>query len=255
MQVGDLAVAIGAPLGLSNTVTDGIISATGRAVSTGSTQSDATVLDAIQTDAAINPGNSGGALVNGAGEVIGINTAIATRRVRRPPVSGAQSGNIGVGFAIPSQHGQADRPGDHQDRQGHPRRPRRQRPHGGRQHQPRRRDGRRRSSRWSPAAAAAKAGLQAGDVVTAVGRPPGDVVDRAHGRRPQPGARRHGEASPTARGSVSDSRRSPRLHRLELAASGWTAGSLAWSGAGHPDRRPARRLPRRPASGPATWPA
>ena len=56
VQVGDLAVAIGAPLGLSNTVTDGIISATGRAVATGSTQNDATVIDAIQTDAAINPG-------------------------------------------------------------------------------------------------------------------------------------------------------------------------------------------------------
>jgi putative serine protease PepD len=101
VQVGDVAVAIGAPLGLSNTVTDGIVSATGRAVQTGSTQSDATVIDAIQTDAAINPGNSGGALVNGAGEVIGINTAIAT--VATGSVGGeAQSGNIGVGFAIPS---------------------------------------------------------------------------------------------------------------------------------------------------------
>jgi putative serine protease PepD len=102
VQVGDLAVAIGAPLGLSNTVTDGIISATGRAVSTGSTQSDATVLDAIQTDAAINPGNSGGALVNGAGEVIGINTAIASV-ASGSPNQGGQSGNIGVGFAIPSR--------------------------------------------------------------------------------------------------------------------------------------------------------
>jgi putative serine protease PepD len=78
VQVGDVAVAIGAPLGLENTVTDGIVSATNRAVQTGSTQSDATVIDAIQTDAAINPGNSGGALVNASGEVIGINTAIAS---------------------------------------------------------------------------------------------------------------------------------------------------------------------------------
>ena len=101
VQVGDVAVAIGAPLGLSNTVTDGIISATGRAVQTGSSQDDATVIDALQTDAAINPGNSGGALVNGAGEVIGINTAIAT--VASGGFGGdAQSGNIGVGFAIPS---------------------------------------------------------------------------------------------------------------------------------------------------------
>jgi putative serine protease PepD len=105
VQVGDVAVAIGAPLGLSNTVTDGIISATGRAVATGSTQNDSTVIDAIQTDAAINPGNSGGALVNGAGEVIGINTAIATV-ASGVPGGDSQSGNIGVGFAIPSNTAQ-----------------------------------------------------------------------------------------------------------------------------------------------------
>ncbi|MGY1724625.1 S1C family serine protease [Blastococcus sp. SYSU DS0533] len=105
VQIGDVAVAIGAPLGLSNTVTDGIISATGRAVATGSTQDDATVLDAIQTDAAINPGNSGGALVDGAGEVIGINTAIATVASGTPGGQG-QSGNIGVGFAIPGNTAQ-----------------------------------------------------------------------------------------------------------------------------------------------------
>jgi len=105
VQVGDVAVAIGAPLGLSNTVTDGIVSATGRAVETGSTQDDSTVIDAIQTDAAINPGNSGGALVNGAGEVIGINSAIATV-ASQAPGSQSQSGNIGVGFAIPSNTAQ-----------------------------------------------------------------------------------------------------------------------------------------------------
>jgi putative serine protease PepD len=105
VQVGDVAVAIGAPLGLSNTVTDGIISATGRAVATGSTQNDSTVIDAIQTDAAINPGNSGGALVNGAGEVVGINTAIATV-ASGVPGGDSQSGNIGVGFAIPSNTAQ-----------------------------------------------------------------------------------------------------------------------------------------------------
>jgi len=105
VQVGDVAVAIGAPLGLSNTITDGIISATNRAVATGSTQDDATVIDALQTDAAINPGNSGGALVNGAGEVIGINSAIATVAAGIPG-SQAQSGNIGVGFAIPSNTAQ-----------------------------------------------------------------------------------------------------------------------------------------------------
>jgi putative serine protease PepD len=105
VQVGDVSVAIGAPLGLSNTVTTGIISATGRAVQTGSSADDATVLDAIQTDAAINPGNSGGALVNGAGEVIGINTAIATVASGLPG-SQSQSGNIGVGFAIPGNTAQ-----------------------------------------------------------------------------------------------------------------------------------------------------
>jgi S1-C subfamily serine protease len=105
VQVGDVAVAIGAPLGLSNTVTDGIISATNRAVATGSTQDDATVIDALQTDAAINPGNSGGALVNGAGEVVGINTAIATV-ASGTPGSQSQGGNIGVGFAIPGNTAQ-----------------------------------------------------------------------------------------------------------------------------------------------------
>jgi putative serine protease PepD len=102
VQVGDLAVAIGAPLGLSNTVTDGIISATNRAVSTGSDQ-EQTVIDALQTDAAINPGNSGGPLVNASGEVVGINTAIASvASSGLPGQQSSQSGNIGVGFAIPA---------------------------------------------------------------------------------------------------------------------------------------------------------
>jgi putative serine protease PepD len=106
VQVGDLAVAIGAPLGLSNTVTDGIISATNRAVATGSDQ-EQTVIDALQTDAAINPGNSGGPLVNAAGEVVGINTAIASvASSGLPGQQSGQSGNIGVGFAIPANTAQ-----------------------------------------------------------------------------------------------------------------------------------------------------
>ncbi|MCW2582529.1 MAG: Peptidase and chymotrypsin/Hap, partial [Klenkia sp.] len=106
VQVGDLAVAIGAPLGLSNTVTDGIISATDRAVATGS-DTDQTVIDALQTDAAINPGNSGGALVDAAGQVVGINTAIASVAAAEVPgQQSTQSGNIGVGFAIPSNTAQ-----------------------------------------------------------------------------------------------------------------------------------------------------
>ena len=98
--VGDLAVAIGAPLGLSQTVTDGIISATHRTVSPGGDDAEAAVIDALQTDAAINPGNSGGALVDHAGAVIGINTAIAS--VPAGPGRAGSGGNIGVGFAIPS---------------------------------------------------------------------------------------------------------------------------------------------------------
>jgi len=97
LQIGQAVVAVGAPLGLSGTVTEGIVSAVDRPVRTGSSQDASTVLDAVQTDAAINPGNSGGPLVDLAGSVVGINSAIAT-------VNGAsgQSDNIGVGFAIPS---------------------------------------------------------------------------------------------------------------------------------------------------------
>ena len=72
-------VAIGSPLGLSGTVTTGIVSALNRPVSTtGESGNQNTVLDAIQTDAAINPGNSGGALVNMSGQLVGVNSAIAT---------------------------------------------------------------------------------------------------------------------------------------------------------------------------------
>jgi putative serine protease PepD len=97
LQIGQAVVAVGAPLGLSGTVTEGIVSSVDRPVRTGSSQDASTVLDAVQTDAAINPGNSGGPLVDLAGHVVGINSAIAT-------VSGAsgEAGNIGVGFAIPS---------------------------------------------------------------------------------------------------------------------------------------------------------
>jgi putative serine protease PepD len=95
VAVGDPVVAVGAPLGLEGTVTSGIISALNRPVSAGDGNST-TFLNAIQTDAAINPGNSGGPLVNLAGEVIGINTAIAQT------AGSAETGNIGLGFAIPS---------------------------------------------------------------------------------------------------------------------------------------------------------
>jgi putative serine protease PepD len=120
IQVGDPVIAVGSPLGLTGTVTAGIVSALNRPVETqeetqpqtnpfglgeggGSSQQpstqEPTVIDAIQTDAAINPGNSGGALVDAAGDVIGINSAIAS--LGQDSIDGTQSGNIGVGFAIP----------------------------------------------------------------------------------------------------------------------------------------------------------
>ena len=93
--VGDTAVAIGSPLGLEGTVTAGIISALNRPVTTGG-EAETSFINAIQTDAPINPGNSGGPLANARGEVIGVNSAIATLG------SGAgQEGSIGLGFAIP----------------------------------------------------------------------------------------------------------------------------------------------------------
>ena len=95
--VGDTAIAVGSPLGLSGTVTSGIISALDRPVTAGSS-GDSSFINAIQTDAAINPGNSGGPLVNSLGQVIGVNSAIATLGATG---LGGESGSIGLGFAIP----------------------------------------------------------------------------------------------------------------------------------------------------------
>ena len=101
LAVGDQVVAVGSPLGLAGTVTSGIISALDRPVEAGnSTGTTDDVIDAIQTDAAINPGNSGGPLVDMAGSVIGVNSAIAT--LSDPSnFSSGQGGSIGLGFAIP----------------------------------------------------------------------------------------------------------------------------------------------------------
>ena len=96
VQVGDSAIAIGAPLGLDGTVTSGIVSALNRPVTAGQADGNESYINAIQTDAAINPGNSGGPLLDGKGRVIGVNSAIATM------ASGGQAGSIGLGFAIPS---------------------------------------------------------------------------------------------------------------------------------------------------------
>jgi putative serine protease PepD len=114
IKVGDQVMAVGNPLGLAGTVTTGIVSALNRPVTTSDAQqqqqpgdptqqqqqptADPVVTNAIQTSAAINPGNSGGALVNVGGQLIGINSAIASLGSSG---SSSQSGNIGIGFAIP----------------------------------------------------------------------------------------------------------------------------------------------------------
>jgi putative serine protease PepD len=117
INVGDFAVAIGAPLGYDATVTSGVVSAMHRTIQVASaavpkdggsslqlwnngTDTPPVNLDVIQTDAAINPGNSGGALINDKGQLIGINVAIATATT-----TSSQAGSIGVGFAIPSNVG------------------------------------------------------------------------------------------------------------------------------------------------------
>jgi len=112
IKVGDQVMAVGNPLGLAGTVTTGIVSALNRPVTTSDQQqqqsdpfgqqqstTEPVVTNAIQTSAAINPGNSGGALVNANGQLIGINSAIAS--LGSSGGSSSQSGNIGIGFAIP----------------------------------------------------------------------------------------------------------------------------------------------------------
>ncbi|GLW97737.1 trypsin-like peptidase domain-containing protein [Microtetraspora sp. NBRC 16547] len=101
--VGDPVIAVGSPLGLTGTVTTGIVSSLNRPVEAGGeTGSDYALINAIQTDAAINPGNSGGPLVDASGRVIGVNSAIAT--LGSGALLGQQTGSIGLGFAIPVNH-------------------------------------------------------------------------------------------------------------------------------------------------------
>jgi len=95
ITIGDVVVAFGSPLGLSGTVTSGIVSSLNRPVTTTGSTSITSYIDAIQTDAAINPGNSGGPLVDAQGRLIGVNSAIASLG------SSSATGNIGLGFSIP----------------------------------------------------------------------------------------------------------------------------------------------------------
>jgi putative serine protease PepD len=108
LKVGDPVMAVGNPLGLAGTVTTGIVSALDRPVTTSgdentSGSSEPVVTNAIQTSAAINPGNSGGALVNASGQLVGINSSIATLGASQ----GSQGGSIGIGFAIPVNEAKA----------------------------------------------------------------------------------------------------------------------------------------------------
>ena len=93
LHVGDPVVAFGSPLGLSSTVTAGIVSALDRPVTTGDSSNDSSYINAVQTDAAINPGNSGGPLVDLRGRVVGVNSAIATTGGDRRQGSRATSGS------------------------------------------------------------------------------------------------------------------------------------------------------------------
>ncbi|WP_199441401.1 S1C family serine protease [Umezawaea beigongshangensis] len=98
LQVGDVVIAIGSPLQLSNTVTEGIVSALNRPVTApGEGGGPQVTYDAIQTDAAINPGNSGGALVDSSGSLVGINSSIRTET----------GGSVGLGFAISGNYARA----------------------------------------------------------------------------------------------------------------------------------------------------
>lgn len=100
VAVGDSTIAIGAPFGLSNTVTTGIVSAKNRPVASGDGSSGKnSYMSALQTDASINPGNSGGPLLDSRGAVIGINSAIQS--AGNGGFGGGQAGSIGLGFAIP----------------------------------------------------------------------------------------------------------------------------------------------------------
>ncbi|WP_020664638.1 trypsin-like peptidase domain-containing protein [Amycolatopsis benzoatilytica] len=161
LRVGQQVVAIGSPFELTGTVTSGIVSSLHRPVQAGGDQTDqATVMDAIQTDAAINPGNSGGPLANMDGQVIGINSAIYSPNSGRGQGSGSEGGNVGIGFAIPID--QARRTADDIIKTGHANQTFigakvGDAPQGGAQ-----------LGDITPGSPAEKAGLKSGDVVTKI---------------------------------------------------------------------------------------
>ena len=92
LRIGQPVIAVGAPLGLNSSVTAGIVSAVDRTARLGPGPQSEQLM--VQTDASINPGNSGGPLANLQGQVVGMNTALAT-------IGGAEAGSIGIGFAVP----------------------------------------------------------------------------------------------------------------------------------------------------------
>jgi putative serine protease PepD len=170
LVVGDPVVALGAPLGLSSTVTSGIVSALDRNVEVpaASGGSNGLLIGAIQTDAAINPGNSGGPLVDSQAQVVGINSAIASASN-----SSATSGNIGVGFAIPIDYARSI--ADEIIRTG-----KATHPYVGVTAQPADASGASRGARVVsvvPGGPAGKAGIIAGDVITKVDSKAIDDVD------------------------------------------------------------------------------
>lgn len=102
LRVGQEVVAVGSPLGLNATVTSGIVSALNRPVRAAQDGGELSLIDAVQTDAAVNPGNSGGPLVDMSGNIVGMNSMIASLSAQGGPGGQSSGGSIGLGFAIPS---------------------------------------------------------------------------------------------------------------------------------------------------------